>query len=136
MTPRTKTALVIVALVALWYGFGLMLPKVADGHGEPALTLMVCSNLKWLASANLEYGQVAAKISAMHWEAGRNAYRPLLEGGDRAWRLTAIPRQSQVYTEPLGKRLLFLDFHKHTYPVFQIRSGDPEVRAIESSQAP
>jgi len=86
-----------------------------------------------VAVASLWYGFVLTfpKLADGHGEPARpmmvRANLKLLAGENLDY--------SQVYAQSLGKRLLFLDFYKHRYPVFQIRSGDSEVRTIDSYHA-
>ena len=88
--------------------------------------------MKFLAEQNFPSRSEVQRYLDSHelHEVGYEAqtyYVLTLSGEEEDWSLTAVPRDSEVYVHGILKKLLFLDFSKHHFPVMRIGKGSPDI---------
>lgn len=135
-TQVRKAALIVGAIVALWYGFVLSMPEVADAHGVPALPMAVQNAMCQLSISQPSYDEAAAQLDRLGWTMSMSTRQvsyqfELSRHNSASWELVARPDRDSVYCYPLWKRILWADFCKHRMATYRIRAGEQYPEEIE-----
>jgi hypothetical protein len=94
-----------------------------------ALAYAEQARLRHLASENPtqeEIKQALPTLQISGWQDNSYSARVAIQP-DGQWELVAEPKWRELYRHPLWKRILFLDFRRIVFPVWRVRSGDPNV---------
>ena len=127
---KYRRMLLLLIIPVAWYGFVLLLPKLAGQHGEPAQLTLVRNEIRLLASKKLSTEEITREIGQFNARKAKekNPYDALLTlHKNGMWEVVFAPEHHETYSASLVTRILFLDFSKVRWPMYRIRSGSERV---------